>query len=647
MNILTIGISSYNNDPFIYNLFYELEEQVKRSPEILDYVSFILYDDKSTNTKTLDKVPSFFKVIIATENFGTPAKGRNEIIKNSNSKYLMFIDGDDIIIRNIVDIVIELKKRNEDIIFSNVVKIDGNGNHLKSPFIYSDLLKDSKVEEKMLKKICAHQTGIWSIYKLKFINRNNVFYETDMRYEDNFFLYNLLINKPKIGVISESYYGWRINYKSFSYSNKTINERIHLYKRTLELLKAHEDNEYSAYILFSVWNQTYTNILRNYPTLNYKETYVYFKKLNAVSKEHETQIKNLKKNIDPNFTDKYFLITNYKFFQNFAFIYYLKSSRCLIKKLRKQKKQILKLFCFLPIQTNKVWMTSHYGDFGSNPKYLYKQLKDKKSPLKIRYMTKDKELINGKEILNYKNKFLFYYNFYTAKYVYFDTWMNPDLVKRKNQIWIQMWHGYPYKKVFTDINIYDKVNSQLQHELKQGNIDQWDKVYSLNSANTKIFKDLFPKAQIVEREYERIEWLIKNKDNEQLKREIKLKYNLNEQDSYTLYAPTYRPYKVYFDIDQIQKIIKPNNKLLYNAHPLLKTQFIFNGIILKNVDIQEILLITDQLITDYSSIQYDFLKIKDSSCVAYYKPDEFLYDNYHGLYNEENYIRILSNERSV
>lgn len=636
MKELSICITTYNSEPFIFNLLYEIEQQVIRNPQILNLVDFWIYDDKSTKTGFFEKIPDFFKVEIADENSGTPSIGRNLLIDKVQSNYLLFIDGDDILIRDIVSLVEEIKVKNADILFSQVVKIGADGQWIHSPFIYSYTLAQPDMELDVIEKICMHQTGIWSVYNVDFLRKKELRYNIKSRYEDNYFLYKILLNNPNIGVLNQAYYGWRTNFSSFSYSDESLLQRVKLYDRTLKLLDKNRTNKFAPYILFSVWNQTYSNIIRNYPILDYEQTKKYYNHLQKVTIKHQKLIDDLKSNVDKKYVDKYFIFTQNKAFRNFTFINSLKH----VNQVKKRRTQLIKTMfstlSLLPIHSNKVVMTSQYGQYGSNPKYLYMKIKESNPELNIKYFVKDKKLINGKDFINYNNRLLYYYHTYTAKTVYFDTWIDPSLKKNKGQKWIQMWHGYPYKKIYTDISIYEKVNSEEKHLNKSENISKWDIVYALDSNNKEIFENLFEDVKVIKKEYERIEWLIENKDNQHLKNQIYKKYGLDKSVKYTLFAPTYRPYNIYFDQSEIEKLVKTGNDLLYNPHPMMKTNYTHNGLSLGLIDIQEILLICDELITDYSSIQYDFLKINEKSAVKYYQPDKELYMLMHGLYESSN-----------
>lgn len=631
MKKLTIGITTYNNDPFIYNLLYEIDSQVNDNRSILNEVDFILCDDQSDNKEFFKSIPDYFNVVTTKANTGSPSCGRNKIIELANSEYLFFIDGDDLLISSLTEMIEKLESMTADILFSEVVKIGVDGQYIKSPFIYTSMLVDPETPYDVLEKICVHQTGIWSIYRVNYLKHNNIRYTTETRYEDNLFLYRILVHNPQIDVITTPYYGWRTNVQSFSFSSDSIKQRKLVYRKTMELLSNNLDSKFAPYILASIWNQTYSNIIRNYPNLNTYQAKSFFNKLALVSKDYAEEIKVLKGRVDYRYTDKYFKYSTLPFCKGFDKILLLKKYNQLRKAKWRVKQKVTKVFKYLPQDQNKIFMMSQYGKFTSNPRYLYDQIKDTPDK-KIVYFVKDKNLLGNKHFKDYNNKLQFYYHFYTSKIVYFDSWLDPSLDKRQGQLWIQMWHGYPYKRMFTDITIYDKVNHNLKHQNKMKNILKWDKVYSLDKKNTEIFEHLFPTVEVVEAEYPRITWMKENCNNEQLKAEIRAKYQLSPEKKYTLFAPTYRPYKVYFDNKIIKDIAKEGNEVIYHPHPMLKSNIEFDGREMKDIEIQELLLVIDELITDYSSIKYDFMQINSADNVIDYMPDEKLYNLLHGTY---------------
>lgn len=640
--LISLGITTYNNQPFIDNLIYEIENQVKNDPQILEFYDFFIFDDNSSDKAFLNELPLYFQKINNRVNHNSPAKGRNTIIERSSSKYVFFIDGDDLLIDNLMHLYEDIKSKNADIIFSEVTKVDADGQYLKSPFIYNTDLFYSQDVTKRYEKLVVHQTGIWSIYRREFLIKNNIKYLENRRYEDNYFLFEILLKNPRIQRTKIKYYGWRNNYQSFSFTQSATEQRIQMFALTMKLLKNNLENKFSPWILFSLWNQTYSNIIRKYPKLTQDEYKNYFKELNRITQKYEKEIKILRKKTNSKFTDKYFQIYQYKIFQTYGSIKILQSIKEIKAKNSIIKKNLLKLFIYLPMNKNKIFLTSQYGKYSDNPKYLYLQMKvDPKFKNKeLVFAVKDKKLVKkNKDFVNYNNRILFYFHHYTAKEIYFDTWIDPNLKKRKNQTWTQLWHGVPEKKMYTDINIFNFVNSKEHIKNKEKNIKNWDYVYSPQKNNTKIFKKIFPNVEIVEKEYPRVNWLISNK-NLKFEEIIKQRMKLNFDDKYTLYAPTYRPYNIYISCEKLIEMKESENKLIFLTHPLLKYTFVDKGTenkyykqivkLEQKFDTQEILIITDELITDYSSIAYDFLKI--NSKVKYYTPDIELYRKINGIY---------------
>ena len=89
---------------------------------------------------------------------GTPAIGRNEMIRNSKSKYILFMDGDDNFICTLKELVEELRYKDYDYIISSVRKIFNDGKIIDSPFIYDKKLFScsestfDKIKQKLIAK---------------------------------------------------------------------------------------------------------------------------------------------------------------------------------------------------------------------------------------------------------------------------------------------------------------------------------------------------------------------------------------------------------------------------------------------------------------------------------------------------------------
>ncbi len=641
---LTIGITTFEEDVFLEELLFVLRQELAVN-NINEEVEVIITNDLGNNKKTrgiLEKNADFCKLVYYEKSHNTPAVGRNQIIDLAKGEYILFMDGDDNFITPISLLVEELSQiKEKDVLVSEVVKITNDGIQEDSPFIYTKKLfncSDAEFEENYYKYV-VHQTGIWSIYRTAFLQENNLYYQSGKRYEDNLLMTDLIFNPhTRYGRVKTKYYGWRTNLESFSNADKNhvIENRLYLYEQTLKKIAINQDHFAAPYVLFSVWNQTYSNILRNYPTLSQNQYRKYFKALNKITKSNYQLIKSTKQKVEGD-VDFYYRLRKWPLTNN----YFIVHSIQLLHKLKKSKtiikKQLLKLFTLLPINNDKIFMTSQYGEYNDNTKYLYLQLKadPQYQNKKFVFAVKDKELLQNADFIDFNNKWQYYFHHYTAKEIYFNTWYDPELRKRKKQIWTQLWHGIPYKKVYKDIETFKQTTAPHKIKNKERSIANWDYVWSVNKYNTNIFQKLFPNSKIIEKEYPKTNWLIENQTNTELIADLKNKYKLNPEKKYIVYAPTYRPYMLKINIEEVMKYVPAGYHLLLHLHPLLKVSTIDGAAtVLSDItDVQEIILITDAVITDYSSIAYDYQQINKE--VIVYQPDYQLYQHIHGLYEEE------------
>ena len=118
----------------------------------------------------------------------------------------------------------------------------------------------------------------------------------------------------------------------------------------------------------------------------------------------------------------------------------------------------LRLACWfacrlLPIKRNKIVVSSYYGrGYGDNPKYIIDRLIARNVNLKIVWLVKnDKELDSlPPNIVPCKiNSFSSIFHLSTAR-VWIDNCRKNARVKRRNQTYIQTWHGFAFKRIEKD-----------------------------------------------------------------------------------------------------------------------------------------------------------------------------------------------------
>lgn len=231
----------------------------------------------------------------------------------------------------------------------------------------------------------------------------------------------------------------------------------------------------------------------------------------------------------------------------------------------------------------------------------------------------DYKIVDGVYYVN-PNSDLTKYFIYTSEFI-IDSGESYYLSKvYSKQKRISVWHGIPYKKLFTEYSpkFY---NAALNYSSK------FDIMISSSDYYTQKFlkETLHYKGEILEIGSPRFDCAFNiNINNAQ-----KLNKLINPQNKKViLYAPTYRDVnsKLPSDIYEFSEKVNDQYMVIYRGHHYSK--FLLKG---KNIidlseykNLNEILEITDILITDYSSILFDFALYEKRIVLLHYDYEEYM-----------------------
>ncbi|MDH2869828.1 CDP-glycerol glycerophosphotransferase family protein [Bacillus cytotoxicus] len=215
-----------------------------------------------------------------------------------------------------------------------------------------------------------------------------------------------------------------------------------------------------------------------------------------------------------------------------------------------------------------------------------------------------------------------------AKYWIVNSRMPLWIPKPKHTVYIQTWHGTPLKKLAMDMKEVHMpgTTTEAYKENFQKEVQNWDYLLSPNAYSTKIFKRAFQfNKTIIEAGYPRNDFLYVN-NNTQAIRVLKEKNKLPVDKKIILYAPTWRDDQFYskgkykldlqLDFKSLQKELGDNYIILLRMHYLVAEQYDlsqYEGFVYdfsEYVDINELYVIADLLITDYSSVFFDYANLK-------------------------------------
>ncbi len=293
------------------------------------------------------------------------------------------------------------------------------------------------------------------------------------------------------------------------------------------------------------------------------------------------------------------------------------------------------------IRGNKILFSNWSGGgFGGNAKYIALNLLGRRRDLDLVWVVKDEaerlpEGIRGVKYATYEH----YHELGTA-HIWIDNVHKNFLTrKREGQYYIQTWHGGgPLKKIEFD----GENMPQSYLELCERNSQMEDIMVSPSVFNSGLYRKAFHyRGEIMECGYPRndIFW----RENGCQKR-IADKYQFDGEGITVLYAPTFRDCagREEYDLDlgavrtSINKRFGKKCWILVRRHPSeqdrIKNQPWTEEIVDVTAyeDVQELLAAADVLITDYSSVMWDFSLSRKP--VFLYHPDLSHYEKERGYY---------------
>ena len=215
---------------------------------------------------------------------------------------------------------------------------------------------------------------------------------------------------------------------------------------------------------------------------------------------------------------------------------------------------------------------------------------------------------------------------------------------RKGQIYVQCWHGTPLKRLGYDIDASDNAMNSIGEIREKYRTDA--KKFSYLLSPSPFASEKFATAwdlnsthqthKIIEEGYPRNDRLINAGDEERTG--IRKKLGVDDK-KVILYAPTWRDnqhisgegysYKTEVDFDRLKEALGDRYVILFRAHYLVANSFDFDRYdgFVRDVssydDINDLYLASDLLITDYSSVFFDYSNLERPVIFYMYDLDQY------------------------
>ena len=306
---------------------------------------------------------------------------------------------------------------------------------------------------------------------------------------------------------------------------------------------------------------------------------------------------------------------------------------------------VFRFFDWIFVKDNSVYVFGSQGGikYFDNSRYLYEYILKNHPEIKAFWVSKKRNFaVPGEQLI--QGSLRYYYVIFLAKYVFVSYGMYDIGHVRfsRRTVVTQLWHGRPYKNIF-----FKKKNlSLLEWLVLKSEVSS----YSLFLANDIEEKNHLVKCTGLNNDailiagYPRQDVLIEKKLDNVLFNNFKMRF-----DKIVTYAPTFRddgtsPFE-FLTLDQwcsfISYLEEKNILLIVRAHlgdisglsgsisSLNNTENVFFAEASQYLDVQDILIVTDVLISDYSGLMYDFSLI--SKKIIRFCPDMVDYKEKRGL----------------
>ena len=295
--------------------------------------------------------------------------------------------------------------------------------------------------------------------------------------------------------------------------------------------------------------------------------------------------------------------------------------------------------CFTKVHKGRMMCWAYtFKQYSCNPRYLTEYLLENNTEFEIFWVFRGNVDTSGvdKRIKCVRYKSLQYYILVnTAEFFITNARTDPYRIywhKRKGQKYVMLWHGgVALKRIEKD------AEDQLSYSyMKKAKIDSkvCDLMVSGCRFQTSLLKEKFwYDGEILERGIPRNDVFFDKARHPEMKERICRKYGISPDSRIVLYAPTFRrdksiePYRIdwsrvvpelrkIYDTEKISILLRLHPNLIgkADASSLINDESVID--VTRYHDMQELLCVSDLLITDYSSSMFDITMLK-KPCMLY------------------------------
>lgn len=317
------------------------------------------------------------------------------------------------------------------------------------------------------------------------------------------------------------------------------------------------------------------------------------------------------------------------------------------------------VFKLVKVHRNKIILNNFYGKgYGDNPKYIADEIIKQGLPYDLVWVVKERDTTVPDRVRTVRRGSIREaYEFATAKVIISNVKRKYPFYKKKGQYYIQTWHGCFMLK-YIEAEVEKKLSARYVRESRKDSAITALMLSGSGLASEVMHQSFWYSGEVYECGQPRDD-IFFHCTAEEI-RELKKKHRLPQDVKIAVYAPTFRdgdesyPYDM-IDVKAVMDGLHQKGSsewvMVIRLHPNVACQsarFQYGEKVLdgsKYTDPQELFLMADLLITDYSSVMMDFGLMKKP--VFLFVPDLEVYKRARGVrgfFEDLPFPRCRSNE---
>lgn len=659
---VSVIVPVFNGADFISDALDALLSQT-----LNEELEIIIVNDGSTDgsQEIIDSYVNTYpnRIVSIEVDNGGAAQARNLGLEIANGEYIGFMDCDDMVDLTMFEkLYCAANEQNADIATCGYYRID-RGDVQRRDYVQRSCFGFNLCQAPSLLK--RNVPYIWNkLFRKSFLEDNNFRFDEDLDiYEDLLFTYKAFLKANKIIKVSQALYSYVFS-REGSLTYEFTEKRFQLFmafERLIDFYRAeglffHAQDELLYIFLVHVFsafeNDEHAYKRRKSISIFYKKALIFLNDHFPYWKNYDTYFNAAKRNrflVSKNWY-VYLLIM-----RPTKLIALSKDVRAYKKRMRQSKAGLVfKNACRKAINNNKVLIDSQRGvNLNGNMFYLLKELLSNRSygQLEI-FVTFSKqnhresfiELCSDNKIDVNKINFIKYNSrtyaktLASSKYIFTDTSMPVYFIKRNQQIYVNTWHGTPLKHLGRDMEVdYHRHGNLVKNFLAADYLVFQNR--PMNSFMEKAY--MYGRVagnKVVYSGYPRNEIFFRNKPCIDV---ANIKINNQQRIAY---MPTWRGHLDNIEVDEIgiaqrlnvlDESFTSDQIMFVKLHPYDRDSVSFDNFdhiypFPAEKETYEFLSTCDVLVTDYSSVMFDYSASEKPIILYVYDEKKYLQDR--GLY---------------